>query len=505
MRRRDLLIGGVCAGVTGLGLARSARAAGWGSVPSAYSGAELPQERQATRLLELFLFGGMGPYEGFYVVPEYGHPDDPDFPNQQWWLFEPDHESMFFDQCRYAPRHATLQPFAEDSLGNVVNLGPIVHAFRDRPDILARTRIVVMRHDIEPHQGAIPFTLTGQRLGSARMCSSGAHFQRYFSEREGARAAPYGAVFYPDSPSPVDFLRPATAVGLHPSSSRPLTLRMGQTSTFPDLLSRSGLSGHKADVDALRALMQAELEGGLVDAAGRPLRSRAVSDHANAISTVSQAGPLSKVLPPEMFQASFGLGCRDGLVLDRTGMSLDAAVSLLTHPTDAARYAMVVDGGMVPADLGSAFDGHDRHLELHARNLSTTLSSLVSHVARPNEHAPHKISLDDTLICLTTEFGRTPVLQPLSDKGTDHNPHGYVQLLIGGPVRRDEAGVVGALGPDAVAVEYATPTEFRVAMMAAMGAWPFATESFTVSDVRGAENELQAYQLAVERVLGVRT
>ena len=79
--------GGIAAaaGSAHLFLPRRAHAAEWGDYPDLAQGGLLPPELQAKNVLEVFLYGGLCPWETFYVVPEYGKADDTQFPNEQWW------------------------------------------------------------------------------------------------------------------------------------------------------------------------------------------------------------------------------------------------------------------------------------------------------------------------------------------------------------------------------------------------------------------------------------
>ena len=68
-------------------------------------------------------------------------------------------------------------------------------------------------------------------------------------------------------------------------------------------------------------------------------------------------------------------------------------------------------------------------------------------------------------------------------------------------MRGKSAGIYGACGNDAVAVESSTPAENRVAALLAAGIWPFSQESFNVSDVPGAITEPEAVELTTQRLL----
>ena len=76
-------------------------------------------------------------------------------------------------------------------------------------------------------------------------------------------------------------------------------------------------------------------------------------------------------------------------------------------------------------------------------------------------------------------------------------PFGYVNVMIGGPIRDDSrspgASIYGNITEDqGYAQTFATPAENRVAVLAALGIYPFSSQSFAVADVRAADDELGA-------------
>ena len=151
---------------------------------------------------------------------------------------------------------------------------------------------------------------------------------------------------------------------------------------------------------------------------------------------------------------------------------------------------------------GGGYDTHSQHLPDTSRNLVSMLESLVSVINEPGEGDPAKIDLDKTMIVLNTEFGRTPFVQAGTGDGTNHHPYGYVTVLIGGPVNSDQAGIVGAIGPDGWADRYVTPVESRAAVLAAMGIYPFSQEGFAIGDLRGFADEKDGLAWLNEIVLG---
>jgi hypothetical protein len=129
------------------------------------------------------------------------------------------------------------------------------------------------------------------------------------------------------------------------------------------------------------------------------------------------------------------------------------------------------------------------------------LRSLFGIFNGPGETDPRKLNLDDTLVILNTEFGRTPYAE---FDGRNHWPYGYATAFFGGPIGTAEKGIYGAIGPDGNATLAVDPAECRAGALLAMGIWPFSPEAFATSDVRGATTEADAAALALEHCLGRR-
>jgi len=62
--------------------------------------------------------------------------------------------------------------------------------------------------------------------------------------------------------------------------------------------------------------------------------------------------------------------------------------------------------------------------------------------------------LKDTLVILTTEFGRLPISEGMGEGGRDHNPEGFTSFMVGAGVkpgmshgRTDELGYKAAVDP----------------------------------------------------------
>ncbi|MBM4344869.1 MAG: DUF1501 domain-containing protein [Deltaproteobacteria bacterium] len=503
MQRRDFLkAGGIAtAGATafGPGLFVPRRALGFGEAPHGDQGLLLPAAERATSVLEIFLYGGISQYESFYCVPDHGKDN-----GTHWHLYlKTGDVQKAIDACALQGLDL-LERFGIDGLGQDVFLGPYVAPLRARPDLVARMRVAITAHDLEPHEAAIPQMLGGRGLGNPALAGLGAHVQRYFGELAGsATFGPKAWVLLHQSLNafPTDNLRTASAIGLHPGSARPLPIKVDGAAELTSLLARGTVGERRSAHDALVADAISRYRARLTrPGEPAPLRAPRLTDLADAAEAVRHADQVGAVLKPKLFEKRSVQWCGHSVGTDAITMNLNLAAHLLTHPTAPARYICLIDGGLIPADGGGGYDTHEENPHTQARNLSHTLTGLCSIVNGPGEHDPRKLDLDKTLIVLTSEFGRTPYQQ--GKKGRNHWPYGFPVVFLGGPVRSQHQGVFGGCGPDGKAVVASTPQENRIAALLALGIWPFANESFNVADVPGAANEADAVQLVMQRQLG---
>jgi hypothetical protein len=465
----------------------------------------LPPERRAKNVLEVFLYGGVCPWETFYVVPEYGTPEDPDHPGTQWWTFQdgPDGVPAVHASCHPVTAPPLLSDFRVDSNGALVRLGPFSEPLRSRADIVERLRVHVMSHTLEPHEAAIPLAMSGYRLGAPKLAGVGAAVAHHFQSALGPSAEPYAYVLFSPGDFPTDNLRAASAVGLHPGSSRPLSIKVQASTAFIDALARKTIGESRQDFDALLAHYAQRARGRLIaPGQGAAVRSPILADWDFTLSTLAGTDQLLGILKPELFQGVSGEACGQSGATNHPHMGLRLAAHLLTRPGSQARYVCVVDGGLTPASGGGGYDTHDKHIVDSARNLTNLWTRLCSIINEPGEGDPAKLNLDETLVVINTEFGRTP--GPQNGDGRNHHPYAYTTAMFGGPVGPDEQGIVGAIGPDGFATNALGPAETRAAILTALGVWPFAPECYAVSDVYGAGSELDAALWLREVVLGVK-
>ncbi len=212
------------------------------------------------------------------------------------------------------------------------------------------------------------------------------------------------------------------------------------------------------------------------------------------------AAELQSVLSSDLFQPLSGSSCGT-TDTSMPAMQARLAANLLTRSDNQARYVHWIDAGLTPHP-SAGHDTHDSHVTYASRNVSHTLEELVKIINAPGENDPNKIDLDDTMIVLNTEFGRTPYPQD-GGTGLNHWPQGYVNVLIGGPI--ESRGIFGNITSDqGMAQEWLSPSENRMLILMALGIYPFTSQTFAVGDVGGGvSDEVEAAKRLKEVYMGI--
>jgi Protein of unknown function (DUF1501) len=509
------------AGVFGiLKYPRDANAAGWGTWPVDREDLMIPEDLRPQSVLELCFHGGITAWETFYAVPQWGQAS-----NTFLHLFEDEgylNPINFYENvCQYADVPYTTE-FAEDSAGLMVSLGPWLRPLKQRPDILARMRILVQSHTVLAHEGANPISFTGDFLGNPRLAGIGAPIQRYFSEQPGgARAVPYAFVLYPGGAGFSGFnVGSASAIGFHPGSARPLNVTVSQDSVLADLLSRPGLtqSDPAAFDAAVSHYVQAYENRFRQSGVGKATRSLERGNYGFANFARQNAAELTAVLSPDLFAPIQGQTCPAGVAqiptenLDMPAMMANVARSLLTRETNRARYVNWIDTGLFPRpEIG--YDVHNEHVLYTSRSVPHTLQQLANIIRDPANPTPQDdqlLDLDQTMVVINMEFGRTPGRQVAGSSGTNHWPYGYVNVVIGGPIRQDDsrtpgASIYGNITEESggYAESFVTPTENRIMVLDALGIYPFSSQSYAVADVRFSADEVEAVTRVRDELWGI--
>jgi hypothetical protein len=475
MDRRRFLTTAVAGGATfSLGYAARAKA-DWGDplIPQEIQ-IVWPNGRPDVKVLEIFLYGGISPWETFYHRPDLSDP---------WLGFANEFAGVDWSCSGQLASGLQTESFGNDALTQAIDLGPATHPLW-RADIQSRLRLVVLNHDLRPHEAAIPYALTGHRLGRPQLAGMGAQLSHYWSERS-PRVLPYSYVSLPAATRfPTDNVQASWATGMHGGSHRPLTLRLTPGSNeLQTLLARSdALRSADPLLNQYRALyrdqLRAVITGPVTRSAGHAAyeASAAALLRANDILTQLQAANLD--VAPSPTCPSPGVPSADNVTA--SGIRL-AAYLLSRPPAEAARYVCVIDAGHIEHMMGGGYDTYSfDHTSFTSMNLYNVLRTLADVIRAPGETTPNKINLDDTLVLLTTEFGRTPTR---NGDGRDHWEYGYVCMLIGGPITT--AGIAGAINDGHVAEpQHAfTATDMRAAALLAAGVYPFAPGNYNVGDV----------------------
>ncbi len=526
MKRRDFLrvaaAGGAAAATIGTKVRRASAVPLFGDTPADNASVMLPQASQATSILECFMYGGVTPWEGFYCVPDYGSTSA-----RTWHKAYPTDFANAATACGYdvtTDPTSVFTPFANDSDGRQIYLSPFLKPLIARTDVTDRMRIVVNKHTLEPHEAAIPLTMSGKTLGSPSLASLGAHIARYGVDHDvdGLHPSPFAYGFsIAASFVPTDNILTMLATGLHPGAARPLHIKIDNAVRLNTLLSRSNVGSldDRSRYDALLQIYDQQYQGRLkFGGVGDPLRAPRFGELTSAVSSLAHAADIQAMLSASYLTPVPGTACyaRGGLQapnastlanssspftqpLNAPAMSLKLATHLLTHPQFPAKHCMVIDTGLKEADGGGGYDTHNETPWTQARNLNNFLNSLLPLVNKPGENDPTKIDLNKTMIILNMEFGRTPGLVG-AQTGRNHWPYGYTQVYIGGPAQK---GIYGSIAESGQAQTFTTPTENRIAGLLALGIWPFDQASYSGSNVQNQTEEGPAVQSVLQRVLGV--
>jgi hypothetical protein len=521
MKRRDFLRASAAGGAAAIGAStiwtKRAQAVPFGETPDKHLSSMLPEVSRAESVLECFLYGGLTTWETFYCVPEFGAATD------SWaYTHRTELAAAVNTRCGYNLAEEDFYvPFANDSSGRTIFLGPALKPLRDRPDVTNRMRIVVNRHNLSPHEAAIPLAASGRLLGNPALAGLGTHVGRYFVERDvnSAHPAPYAYGFATGSGFiPNDGILSLVAQGHHPGQARPLLVKVDAVARLQQLLARTkvGDDAQRGNFDALMNVYFQQYGGRLkFGSQEEAVRAAKFAELLQAQTTVTKSEVIETVLDPQLFQPVHGLYCgqtnfdppTSGQIpfANLPDMSLELATHLLNHQDQPAKFVTVVDVGIRQADGGGGYDTHSEAPFTQTRNIGNFLEQLLKRIktpGEPEETAAGKIDLDKTMVVFNMEFGRAPVRQPGRPGGRNHWPFGYVQVYFGGPIGPDQKGIYGQIEESGLAKVFTTPAENRIATMLAMGIWPFDAASYSGSDVQGQTEEGAAARNVIGRILG---
>ena len=485
-----------------LGDVSSTQPSAWGEItdPTIWPMGTLSQPM---KILEVHLYGGLSPWETFYLRNRSG--------NQGWRGFFSDFNNLNWNatNCTNTPSPVETHLFDSSDPGHEILLGPATKPLW-RQEIRDRMRVIVLQHDLLPHEAAIPYALSGFRLGNPKLAGLGAPIQRRALAIEenkpiaNRRTVPFSYCCQPATfQFPADNLQTMTSSGLHPGSSRPVNIKIGPANDLIQLLNRNNMT---SDADAMIEQYRSQYRDLLRYAgAGDPVRSRGFSDYSTSISTLLGSPDLLTMFATTNLNLRTDWECASettfGMSDNIPGTGIRIAADLLAHPTTPAHYVCVVDSGLKPHGAGGGYDTHNNGHVLHtAVNLWNTLSTLEELIVNQT------INLDETMIVLTTEFGRTP---NRNINGRDHWPQGYVNVLIGGPITTGRDGVIGRI-EDSTGIassDVFNPSDVRAAILLSAGIFPFAEDLFGIGDIsaslRNVGSEEETAKNIRRAILGV--
>jgi hypothetical protein len=446
------------------------------------------------KILDIYLYGGASQWETLWLpgngggVPSFtGHGMDSPSLERATLNWGANVANFPCQPPDIPPAFGDAQFFAVQTGGGRIYWGAPARPLYRRADILSRCRMVTQYHDLLPHEAAIPYCLTGLKLGNPRLAGTGAAIQRRARELFPAQVLPASYVLHTGVPLP-EFA--AAATGEHPGYSRPLVIRVQNNNNFVNSLGRSGIT---AESDELFLALRHEYRDRLrYRGGGNPIRSAGFDGYWVAAELLKDAPSLQALFQNDLLVIDSNVAvCAthpNGTAGNSHGTKtmLHAAASLLS--SGPARYVGVVDPGRT-GNYDTHGDGAQMHLLRTSANFYDVLHHLADIIHHPVNNPSGTLNLADTMVVINTEFGRTNGVN--AQKGRDHWTVGYVSTLIGGPLSggasiRGAIELGGAQEGYAVAAHRYSPTDVRAAILLAAGIDPFAAGNFRVSDFSDA-------------------
>jgi hypothetical protein len=504
--RREALHFGLAALAVGTDARAQSSPPPWGQPDaSIYRRDFFPRGRRFYKVLEIHLYGGLSPWETFYHRPlRIGA----GYRGFQAGRSEVVTDLIWHSDSGSIPNLCSLRPGPDETIefssaaGDSVHFGPSTKPLWGS-GLLDRTCLVVLQHDLFPHEAAIPYVATGTRLGQPRFAGLGAAIQRRARELEqaasGNRTTPWSYVLEPTGTITTDNIDAFKATGQHPGLSKPVTLQINGGGLIARLQNRRNI--RSPEQDKLLAYYRDEYHR-MLSYPGHAERARSIGfdnyyasleNTLNAENLAQQLGGAIVTVGDDRVCVSPG-ATQPIAVPNQPAAGLRSAAGLLSHPTMPAHYVCVIDSGMQIASGGGP--AYDTHGLLHSSTTSINLWNTLA-VLRQLVDAG-KLDLDSTLIVLTTEFGRTPFRSSLgvpteTSDGRDHWPQGYVNVLIGGPIRSRrilgrilDGNLTGGSEHENGYADLNTvlnATDVKAAVLLAAGIDPFANGLFGGADV----------------------
>lgn len=483
----------------------------WGAIPGTVGGVGgwTCANHAGFKILEIYLNAGASPWETFWLPGNASVPNFSDYGmgslplNQLNWGAN---TANFPCQSPDIPTsHTNAQLFAAQSGGGNIYWGAPAKPLYRRNDILPRCRMITQYHGLAPHEAAIPYALAGLTLGNPRRAGTGAAVQRRALVVNPAQVLPVSYILHRNTTFTANS---AATTGTHPGYSRPLVIQVSNSNAFVNNLARTGIT---PESDELLLSLRHEYRDRLrFRGAGNPVRSAGFDGYWVAAELLDDAPALQALFPGNLLVIDTGITVCPTLpgttvnFVPHARTILRAAASLLS--TGPARYVCAIDSGIT-----GTYDTHGDGSQMHLLNTSGSLYNVLHHLAdiihHPVNNPSGTLNLDDTMVIINTDFGRTPNIN--ANNGRDHHPEGYVTTLIGGPIAGGPniRGAIDASGITVATHRY-SPTDVRGALLLAAGIDPFAEGNFRFSDFsevlrNGIATEADIRERLRARILGL--
>jgi hypothetical protein len=395
-------------------------------------------------------YGGVNPWQTFWVTP--------DSAQQYGWTGAGADAAAL--QAASCPADDGTLVFGTDALGNPIRLGPATAPLW-KNKLLGRMRLITLKAYEDPHSIALARAIGARRFGTPRFAGLGAAIERRMQEEQ-PRALPYTYTLFSNQIGRFRYLeRYASARGQHPRFVGPLPVALGST-TFSSKLPRAHAT---PELDALLDTYRSEFRDRMRwQGEGDPLRSKGFAAYDVAADALSLSPQLVPILTSQALATSAGPECFDELGSQLYDNATAASIALAADLFDnhGAQHVTILDSGLYDAPSG-ADAPYDVHAEregvapfaLTTANLFNLLRNLVDHLdfsaggGGPGAigGGGPRIRLDDTLIIVMSEFGRT------TGSGLAHHLGGMAAVLLGGPIQTP--GISGGLDEDDAPAEYA--------------------------------------------------
>lgn len=409
LSRRRFLSGAAALG----GLALSGRA---GATPGVHCATGTP------KVLEIFLKGGFLPWHSFWYDADQTDAAHEVQPN---W-------SAFSSFSAASPPPVTAVAGLHDDV-----LGPVGFPLVGT-SLVEKMRVCVMKHDLVPHEAAIPYAVTGTRMGRPELVGLATRVNAKYPS-----TPPLHAIVLDAGGADVAGWAASSNATFGPTY-RPPVIRVNDGDLMANL-ARTGLSTNDGVENVLLTTFGARL---VHPDLGARVRSDGFDAYGSAAVMVRQYADdlLALLSGTDIDQPAITSPTYTGD--NPTRRAVKTAAQLLTG-TDV-EYVLVVDGGV----LGT-YDTHDNFSNVPRTRQAGNLWNLLTMLAELDADG----LLDGVLVVLNTEFGRLQqdTLDPSPAEpnkvGTEHWPDGYVNVLMGAPFgevhhRGDiDAGHVGVAGP----------------------------------------------------------